>query len=204
MGLDEIPIDFVKMTLPVTLPFIDHMYNTVLRSSVYPDAYKESKIFPVHKKSSKFELKEHRGVHVLPALSKSLEKVMKWQISGHVNQNDLLYEFQSGYRPKRSTNTAMLKVTHDIRDSLHKRDIGKKYVSFLLLMDFSSAFDLVNHGILLEKLQRNFFFTKHAAELIKSYLSGRRQAVIIDGISAYQQRGAARNSAGSASFLTVH
>lgn len=188
VGLDEIPISFIKMTLPVTLPYIDHMFNTVLTSSLYPDAYKKSKVFPVHKKSTKFEMKDHRGVHVLPALSKSLEKIMKWQITEHVNGNDLLYKFQSGYRPKYSTTTALLKVTQDIRFNLHKRVVGKKFVSFLLLLDFSSAFDLVHHGLLLQKLRDNFFFSESAIELINTYLSGRCQAVMIDDyLSEYIQ-----------------
>lgn len=153
VGLDEIPISFSKMTLPVALPYINHMFNFVLMLSVYPEKYKNSKVYPVHKKSRQYELKAHRGVHVLPALSKSLEKVMKWQSTKYVNDNDLLYKFQSGYRPKYSTTTALLKVTHDLRENLHIRIIGKKFISFLLLLDFSSAFDLVNHRLLITKLR---------------------------------------------------
>lgn len=127
------------------------------------------------------ELKDYRGIHVLPALSKSLEKVMKWQITAYLNENDLLYRFQSGYRPKYSTTTALLKMTHDIRSNLHKRVVGKKFISFLLLLDFSSAFDLVNHDLLLDKLRTNFFFDDSAIKLLKSYLTDRYQTVLIDG-----------------------
>ena len=181
VGLDDIPISFVKMTLPVTLPYITHMFNSVLLSTVYPELYKKSKVFPVHKKSTKYELKDHRGIHVLPALSKSLEKVMKWQITSYVNGHKLLFKFQSGYRNKYSTTTALLKVTHDIRENLHQRALGKKFISILLLLDFSSAFDLVNHRLLIRKLRRNFFFSESAIDLIKSYLTNRCQSVMIDG-----------------------
>lgn len=148
VGLDEIPISFVKMTLPVTLPYISQL-KSVLTSSIFPDAYKKSKVFPVHEKSAKHELKDHSGVHVLPALSKSLEKVMKWQMSEYINGHDLLYNLQSGYRSKHSTATALLKVTHDIRKNLHMRLVGKKFVSVLLLLDFSNIAALQNQFQLL-------------------------------------------------------
>lgn len=32
VGLDDIPISFIKMTLPVTLPYISHLFNFVLTS----------------------------------------------------------------------------------------------------------------------------------------------------------------------------
>lgn len=85
------------------------------------------------------------------------DTVMKWQITSYVNENDMLYKFQSGYRQGYSTTTALLKVTHDIRQGLNMRLVGKKIVSFLLLLDFSSAFDLVNHRLLLRKLRINAF-----------------------------------------------
>lgn len=102
---------------------------------------------------------------------------MKWQITTHLNDHDILYKFQSGFRPKYSTTTALLRVTHDIRENLHARIYGKKLVSFLLLLDFSSAFDLVDHELLLRKLRLNFKFSDCAAKLISSYLSNRSQAV---------------------------
>lgn len=78
----------------------------MLTSSSSPGLYKRSKVFPVHKKSSKYEFKDHRGVHVLPALSKALEKVMKYQqIASHLNFRNLLCRFQTGYRSKYSTTT---------------------------------------------------------------------------------------------------
>lgn len=55
VGQDKIPISFVKMTLPVMLPNITVICST---SSVYPDAYEKSKVFPVHNKSVKYELRE--------------------------------------------------------------------------------------------------------------------------------------------------
>lgn len=105
---------------------------------------------------------------------------MKWQITAFVNDRDMLYKFQSGYRRRYSTTTALLRVTQDLRENLSRRFYGKRYVSFLMLLDFSSAFDLVNHQLLLEKLRKLFNFSNDALNLIRSYLSNRSQTVTID------------------------
>lgn len=49
-GLDELPIAFIKKTLPVTVPYVTHFFNDVLMSSDYPDYFKQSKVYPVQKK----------------------------------------------------------------------------------------------------------------------------------------------------------
>ena len=48
------------------------------------------------------------------------------------------------------------------------------------MLDMSAAFDVVDHDILLKKLEL-YGFDKHALQWMKDYLSGRTQAVYIDG-----------------------
>ena len=54
-------------------------------------------------------------------------------------------------------------------------------MSFLLLPDFTKAFDTVNHELMIEKLRCNFCFESSALSLIRSNLHGRLQCVDIDG-----------------------
>ena len=58
----------------------------------------------------------------------------------------------------------------------------KKGVAFLLLIDFSKAFDRVSHVKLLQKLSQQFNFSRKAVSLIKSYLNLRSQVVETSGI----------------------
>jgi hypothetical protein len=55
--------------------------------------------------------------------------------------------FESGFRRHHCTAAAVLKVTEDIRLSMED-----KQVTVLLFLDFSQAFDMVVHGLLLCKL----------------------------------------------------
>ena len=98
------------------------------------------------------------------------------QILDHLNSNNLLSNFQSAYRRGHSTETALLKVANDLLTAM---DTGK--VSLLSLLDLSSAFDTVDHDILLQRLQHTFGFEGTVLAWLRSYLSGRTQTVCING-----------------------
>ena len=82
-------------------------------------------------------------------------------------ENDLFPRFQSAYRPFHSTETAITKIHIDI---LKAADEGR--FSLLILLDLSSAFDLVNHNIL-NKPYSKFGFEGLVLEWYKSYLNNR-------------------------------
>ena len=77
-------------------------------------------------------------------------------------------DMQSAYRRRYSTETALLRVYNDILMAL---DEGCEVI--LVLLDFSSAFDTINHSMLLSRLHDRFGITGTALEWFKSYLSSR-------------------------------
>ena len=64
-----------------------------------------------------------------------------------LNFNNILHEMQYGFRQGRSCEHALLKAQQVLLDSL-----SRQQVSLLLLIDFSKAFDMVEHSILLKSL----------------------------------------------------
>lgn len=87
----------------------------------------------------------------------------------------LLDAYQSGFRAGHSTSAALLRVSDEIRKAFEK-----KFVTFMVLLDFSKAFDSLDHGKLLLKLSSSFGFSSSAVSLIRNYLSERFQCVSID------------------------
>lgn len=176
-GLDGIPMKFIKMTLPVLLPYITHLLNYSITSSICPQSWKKAKTFPVHKRTRFCNLEDFRAINVLPILSKVLEILLRDQLLVFLRQYNLLTRHQSGFRSGHSTTTALLKVSHDIARALDRME-----VAVLLLLDFSKAFDSVDHVLLVNKLRVRFRFDSSALSMISSYLSDRVQAVCIGGV----------------------
>ncbi|KAI5728643.1 hypothetical protein M8J77_018974 [Diaphorina citri] len=115
---------------------------------------------------------DYRPISLLSSLSKVLERLIHQQITSHLNRHNLLNPLQSGFRTGHSTCSALLKVSDDIQAAM---DSGM--ATTLVLFDFSKAFDLVSHKILLLKL-RTLGFNSKAVAWFGSYLSGRRQSVL--------------------------
>ena len=104
-----------------------------------------------------------------------LEKIVALQIESFFEENKLFGSFQFGFRNKKSTISEMLTVF----DTLLEEKEKKKEI-MLILYDLSSAFDTVNHEILLTKLQL-YGLNEHAIKWMKSYLQNRKQIVTVCG-----------------------
>ena len=118
------------------------------------------------------DLNNYRPVSNLCFIAKILEKLVLSQVSSYLNSHNLYNTCQSAYRPGHSTETALLKVVNDLFLSLNKGNI-----SVLALLDFSSAFDTIDHTILVHRLHTDFGFTDTVLQWFSSYLTDRTHYV---------------------------
>uniref|UniRef100_A0A8C7Z1Z2 ribonuclease H n=1 Tax=Oryzias sinensis TaxID=183150 RepID=A0A8C7Z1Z2_9TELE len=175
-GIDYIDGKILKIVANVLDKPICHIFNRALISGVFPDQWKQSKIIPLIKdEKSEFTASNCRPVHVLPVLSKIFERLIFNQMLHYFISNDLFTSAQHAYRPGHSTNTALV---HMVDQWLTHLD-DKKYVGAVLL-DFTAAFDVIDHDILLAKL-KCYGFSQLSLSLIRNYLNGRTQKVLFNG-----------------------
>ena len=112
-------------------------------------------------------MNNYRPVSNLCFIAKIHEKLVLSQVSSYINSHNLHNTCQSAYRPGHSTEAALLKVVNDLFFSLNKGNI-----SVLALHDFFSAFDTIDHPILLHRLHTDFGFTDTVLQWSSSYLTG--------------------------------
>ena len=93
-------------------------------------------------------LKNYRPVSNLPFISKVLEKVVATRLDRHLESNILHDSRQSAYRSGHSTETALLRVHHDIAAAL-----DNNCHAVLVMLDLSAAFDVIDHPILLRRIR---------------------------------------------------
>merc|ERR1711984_53191 len=117
-----------------------------LSSGTFPQELKTALVKPLLKKPNldPLILQNYRPISNLQFLSKLLEKTALSQLNHHLTVNNILDTLQSGFRPHHSTETALVKITNDIRLNL-----DSKRPTILVLLDLSAAFDTIDHNILL-------------------------------------------------------
>ena len=152
--------------------------NLSFLTGVHPDRLKCAKVIPIFKSGSKMLTSNFRPISLLSNLNKILEKLMFSRVHSFLEKENIIYNNQFGFRPKHSTNHALINITELIRETL---DNGQ--YSCGVFVDFQKAFDTVNHNILLKKLTR-YGIRGPAFEWFKSYLTNRFQFVSILGFDS--------------------
>lgn len=170
-GLDNLNLDILKLCIPFLLPYITHIVNFCLINSVFPCCWKRARVIPLPKVNNPKSFKDLRPISILPVISKLLERAVASQLYRHLNRYGVIPAHQSGFRSGHSCATALLHITDDI---LRAWDDGK--LTTMVLLDYSKAFDSLNHDILLAIL--NYIgLSRSSIKLFHHYLKNRYQIV---------------------------
>ena len=149
--------------------------NKSLNEGVFPSLLKLASICPIYKKNDRTKSENYRPISLLSNISKIFERAMYNRIELFLNDFEIIYKLQFGFRKKMSTNHALLSITEEIR-----RNLDNKTFSCGVFVDLEKAFDTVNHKILTSKLE-HYGIRDNANDWIKSYLNNRQQFVNING-----------------------
>ena len=145
-------------------------------TSNYPQTWKHGVISPVPKKGDLSLDKNWRPVTLLPILSKILEAVLNSQLKHHMEENRILGPSQHAYRKYKSTHTAWA----DLDARIQKATDSGRFVG-LLLIDMSSAFNLVAKEVIIPKL-KELGVGEYAAKMLHSYLTNRKSRTKVKGV----------------------
>lgn len=170
-GLDGIDAFFVKMGSSALVKSITSLCNLSISSGIFPTVWKKARVSPSHKGESINERSNFRPLSILSILSKILERHVFDSSYGFLQQYRLLNENQHGFRKSHSCETLLLSLYESLITNINKGEING-----LILLDFSKAFDLVDHDLLLKKLEI-YHFGQNTINWFHSYLSERSQRV---------------------------
>ena len=155
-GWDQTIPRVVKSTYQNFIVPITHVMNLSIINGVVPNELKVAKVVPIYKSGDRRLINNYRPVSVLPCFSKILDKLMYNRIYNFIHKHNLLNEYKFGFRQKRSTNQALIVLLDKITAAL---DNGAIVLGVFL--DFSKAFDTVDHQILLNTQFMVFSLMKH-------------------------------------------
>ena len=122
---------------PLVLP-LKLIFDNILSSGIFPDAWKRANLTPIHKKGSKQVVSNYRPISLLPICSKLFEKIVFKHFYNHLTLNHLITKNQSGFRPGDSTINQLIDLVNDIHMSFDHRKSLEVRAVFLYT---SKAFD---------------------------------------------------------------
>ena len=130
------------------------------------------------KKGQKYDPANYRPISLTCITSKLMEHIICSSVMSFATANNIFYALQHGFRSKRSCESQLLEFIQDVSTNMQN---GLQ--TDVCVLDFSKAFDKIGHTRLIEKLKW-YGITGSTNNWIKSFLSNRTQAVVLDGVSS--------------------
>ena len=174
-GPDEIRPIVLRELRSEIAPIIQLIFERSLATGEVPSDWTKANVSPIFKKGDKSDPANYRPISLTCVLCKVMEHIIASNLTKHLNKHNILYDLQHGFRQKRSCETQLIQLVEDLGRQLIQ---GKQ--TDLVLLDFSKAFDKVNHLKLLFKLSQHGV-KGDTLNWIRAFLVGRTQAVVLEG-----------------------
>ena len=165
---------------PIIHPILRLIINQSLITGIFPTKFKIAVITPLYKgkNADVHAFGNYRPISLLPTLSKIIEKIVHAQLYKYMSENNHFIASQYGFRRNHSTEYAAMEFVDKTMNA-----IDKQQVPLAILMDFSKAFDTLDHKILLDKL-KYYGIQGIALTWFENYLTGMTQYVQFNGINS--------------------
>ncbi len=177
-GPASIPLRLLKIAADLIVIPLCYIVNISFSTVIFLDVLKVAKVITLHKGGSTQEVNNFRPISLLSIFDKILEKLMHKRLYTFLEDHDILFKNQSGFRKRNSTAHSLIEISEKIKESI---DNGKYGCG--IFIDLKKAFDTVNHKILLMKLE-HYGIRGPVLKWFESYLTDRKQFVYFNGVSS--------------------
>ena len=152
-------------------PPLTIIFNKSIESGIVPEDWRQASVALIFKKGEKYRPSNYRPVSLTCICCKLLEHIVVRSLMEPLENNKILYDWQHGFRSKRSTETQLVTLIHELGENLDNRK-----QTYITVLNFSKAFDKVYHQLLSIKLDY-YGIRGSTIRWINSFLSDRTQKV---------------------------
>ena len=178
LDLNSLSMNMLKKTIHSIENPLLHIFSCSISQGTVPLKFKIAKVIPIFKSGDPSNVCNYRPISLISNFAKLLEKIVYNRLEKYLTSNNILSNKQFGFRKNHSTVHPMTLLLNKAASVLN----SKKHM-ILIFCDLQKAFDTCDTEILLKKLSK-IGIRDLELEWFRSYLTGRRQFVEIDGISS--------------------
>jgi hypothetical protein len=149
--------------------------NDSIKNGIYPESLKVSITRPIYKGAAHKDPANYRPIAILSVLDKVLERYIDMRITDYIQEFNILDVRQWAYQKNKGAEMLLADLSNYINNNMSKNEH-----TLAIFIDYSKAFDTLNHSKLLKKLEE-IGVRGPALSLLKSYLTNRSFRVKIDG-----------------------
>jgi hypothetical protein len=175
-GLDNIPSWVFRKCSYELADVVAHIVKVSLSLGSVPDQWRVAVVTPIPKVPNAGDITFYRPISVTPILSRLVEKLIVAKFIRPLLPSTYISD-QFAFRPTGSTTSALIFLMHQVTHMLE----SNRYVR-CLMVDFSKAFDVIEHTFLLNKLKTIVDLPPTVINWIISFLTSRRQVTKINGL----------------------
>ena len=155
-GIDGISNIFLKRIVnAIKLPLC-MVINSSLNTGVFPNGMKRAKVCALHKGGDRYHTDNYRPISLLPVISKVIERFVYLRLVSHMDENNITYVRQFGFRKRHSTTDAFMLAVGEVLSAF-----SENFNLLSIFIDLKKAFDTVDHVIILKKLEKSVSVVLH-------------------------------------------
>jgi len=174
-GLDRISARLIRECADLICVPVCHIFNQSISQGKLPEDWKSARVASLFKQGDRDDVNNYGPISVIPVVVKVFERIVYEQLYAYLEEHDILCKHQSGFRAIHSTVTALLESADAWAYNV---DIGN--INEVIFLDLKKAFDTVDHGILLSKL--DFYgISGDSLKWLLPYLENRIQQCSVGG-----------------------
>ena len=119
-GRDRVSVKIIKVAAKIISPSLAKLCNRCFATATFPRMWKTAEVIPLFKGGDKTNVDNYRPISILPVISKIIERLVHNSLMIELEERNLIYHLQSGFRRNYTTEIVLIKIVDQLHASFSR------------------------------------------------------------------------------------